>query len=104
MKEAVTISSFFNPQPEIRNPKLNLPLWRDHSVEQKEKHRADDRGDKSDGFSSLVPAHFLSQEMGNNRTGNADEHRDNASTRIAARHEELCDDPDYQSNKQDPKN
>lgn len=62
-----------------------------HSIHEEEQHRSHHGGNEASRFAFAVPAKSATSEAGNQRAGNAKQHRDEEAARIIARHQELRD-------------
>jgi hypothetical protein len=85
----------------------NLPLSgssEKKSIKQQQHDCADDRPDKTRWFSGPVPADGLAEITGNERAGDAEEHRHDAPAGIFAGHQQFRDRTDDKTDKQNPKN
>jgi hypothetical protein len=56
-------------------------------IEQQQDHSADDRHDPARWLSGLVPAEGLAEVRGNERASDAEQNRDDKTTRIFPRHQ-----------------
>ena len=56
-------------------------------IEQQQDHSADDRHDPARWLSGLVPAERLAEVTGNERASDAEQNRDDKTTRIFPRHQ-----------------
>src|SRR6476659_8012789 len=72
------------------------------SIQQQQNHRADDLCDEAGRFSRFVPANGPTEISGDDRTGDAEQNRNDATTGISSRHQQLCDRADDQTNKTNP--
>jgi hypothetical protein len=64
---------------------------------------SNNRSNKTCGLALLVPADRSAEKTRDQRSGDADEHRDNDPARIFAGHDELCDSPDDETDDEHPK-
>src|SRR5512139_626041 len=66
-----------------------LAAAQDHPIDQQNKERTDDCGDKTRGFAFVVPANRLPEETCKQCTRNAEQYGDQATARVLPRHQKL---------------
>ena len=71
-------------------------------IEQQQDHGAHDRHDPARWLSGLVPAEGLAEVTGNERASDAEQNRDDKTTGIFPRHQQLCDSTDNKADNQSP--
>jgi hypothetical protein len=70
------------------------------SVEQQQDHGADDRHDPAGGI--ILAREDATDPCSYQCTGDTEQNRDDATTRISARHQQLCDRADNETDKDGP--
>jgi len=82
-------------------PRLH-PSPENQSVEQEQKHGANQRADKSRGLPRLVPANCLTEISGNERACNTEKNRHDAAAGIPSRHQQFRNRADNKTDNQNP--
>ena len=73
-------------------------------IEQQQDHGTDDRHDPARWLSGLVPAEGLAEVTGNERASDAEQNRDDKTTGIFPRHQQLSDCANDKTDKNSRKN